>query len=188
MFSDVFVVTGFGLIEPILAIFIKEDLIGGTIFAAGLASMLFLLTKSMIQLPFSRYVDSHEERVLWLMIGMILITIVPFLYLNATHIHTIYIAQLILGVGSGLAYPTWLGLWSRHLDNHQESFEWSLYSSLVGIGTAVTAVLGATIAELWGFKLTFMLAGAMSVIGCIILLTLDKELHNSNNKCEKKRK
>ena len=46
MFSDIFVLTGFGLIEPILAIFIKENLVGGTIFAAGLASMIFLVTKS----------------------------------------------------------------------------------------------------------------------------------------------
>ena len=37
MISDIFVITGFGLIDPILAIFIKENLTGGTIFAAGFA-------------------------------------------------------------------------------------------------------------------------------------------------------
>ena len=36
MISDVFVLTGFGLVQPILAIFIKDNLVGGTIFAAGL--------------------------------------------------------------------------------------------------------------------------------------------------------
>ena len=48
MISDIFLVTGFGLIDPILAIFIKENLIGGSIFAAGFASTLFLVTNYYI--------------------------------------------------------------------------------------------------------------------------------------------
>lgn len=110
MLSDIFVVTGFGLVEPILAIFIKENLIGGTIFAAGLASTLFLITKCSVQLPFSRYVDRHDDKVKWLVLGSFLIALVPFLYNFATHINYVYAAQIIYGIGAGLAYPTWLGL------------------------------------------------------------------------------
>src|SRR3989338_11595327 len=97
MFSDIFVSTGFGLIEPILAIFIKENMIGGTIFAAGLASTLFLITKSIVQLPFSKYVDSHDDKVKWLMIGTFLIGMVPFIYIFARSISFIYVAQVIYG-------------------------------------------------------------------------------------------
>lgn len=175
MLSDIFVITGFGLIEPILAIFIKENLIGGTIFAAGLASMLFLITKCIIQLPFSRYVDTHENKVRWLLIGTLFIAVVPIVYIFATHINHIYIGQVIYGIGSGLAYPTWLGLWSTHLDRKHESFEWSLYSTLTGLGTASTAAIGAAISEFIGFKYTFAIVGMMSLIGCFILLYLEKK-------------
>src|SRR3989344_5022461 len=173
MFSDIFVITGFGLMAPILAIFIKENLVGGTIFAAVLSSALYLIIKSLIQLPFSRYVDSHEDKVKWLLLGMILISFVPFIYIFSTHVNYIYLAQIIYGVGSGLAYPTWLGLWSTHLDKKHESLEWSLYSTLTGLGTAMTAVIGAAIAEFIGFDYTFLLAGVMSLLGGLILIRLN---------------
>ncbi len=173
MLSDIFVLTGFGLIEPILAIFIKENLVGGTILAAGLASTLFLVTKCLVQLPFSRYVDRQESKVRWLVVGASLVTIVPFIYIFSTHVYYIYVAQIVMGIGSGLVYPTWLGLWSTNLDKHHESFEWSLYSTLTGFGTAATAAIGAAIAEYIGFTYTFALVGIMSLWSCLILLGLE---------------
>lgn len=179
MFSDIFVLTGFGLIEPILAIFLKENLVGGTIFAAGLASSIFWITKCLIQLPFSRYVDAHDDKIKWLIIGTLLVSAVPFIYIFATDIKSIYIAQFIYGIGSGLAFPTWLGLWSTHLDKKHESFEWSLYSTLTGVGTAITATIGATIANFAGFQYTFMLVGLMTLIGCFLLFELEMENNRS---------
>ncbi|MFH1682703.1 MAG: MFS transporter, partial [Candidatus Woesearchaeota archaeon] len=173
MISDIFVMTGFGLIEPILAIFIKENLVGGTIFAAGVASTLFLLTKCLIQLPFSRYIDSHDNKIRWLLLGTFLIALVPFVYIFAKDIKFIYVAQILFGIGAGLAYPTWLGLWSTHLDRHHESFEWSMYSTMTGIGTAITAVVGAAIAQFIGFAYTFFLVGLASLAGCLIILRLE---------------
>lgn len=175
MLSDIFLVTGFGLIGPILAIFMKENLVGGTIFRAGLASTIHILIKSLVQLPFSKYVDSHNDKVKWLLLGTFLIATVPFIYIFATHIYHIYIAQIVLGISGGLSFPTWLGLWSTHLDKKHESFEWSLYSTSTGIGTALTAAIGAAIAQYIGFKATFLLAGSMAVVGSLTLLCLEKK-------------
>jgi MFS family permease len=172
LISDIFLVTGFGLVEPILSIFINGSLLGGEIYAAGFASMLFLFTKSFIQLPFSKYVDKHDHNSRWLIVGTICVATVPFLYVFATTVEHIYIAQVLYGIGSGLAYPTWLGLWSTHLDRHHESYEWSLYSTLTGLGTASAAVIGAVLVELIGFRPTFLLVGFMSLVGCFILFFL----------------
>lgn len=173
MISDIFFLTGFGLMDPILAIFIKDNLVGGTILAAGLASMLFMITKCIIQLPFSKYVDSHDDKVKWLIIGMFLIAFVPFIYYFATDIKLIFLGQFIHGIGAGFAFPTWLGLWSTNLEKKRESYEWSLYSTVTGIGTALTAVIGATIAQFLGFKYTFIIVWIMCLIGCVILLGLE---------------
>lgn len=176
MISDILVLTSFGLVEPILAIFFKEDLIGGTILAAGLAGTIFLLVKSVIQLPFSKYVDAHSyrERLKWLIIGTFLVSIVPFIYIFSDHIYWIFLAQAIHGLGSGLAYPTWLGLWSTHLDKKKESFEWSLYSTMTGIGTALTAAIGAALAQFVGFNFTFLFVGILSLVGCMMLFEIDR--------------
>lgn len=175
MLSDIFVMTGFGLTDPILAIFVKENLVGGTIFAAGLASTFFLVTKCLVQLPFSKYVDTHSDKVKWLIAGTFLITAVPFLYIFANHINIVYLAQVIHGWGAGMAYPVWLSMWSTHLDKKQESFEWSLYSTFAGIGVAITAAAGAAIAELAGFAYSFVLTGSLSLVGCIVLFWLEKK-------------
>ena len=90
LFSDIFLITGFGLIEPILAIFIKEDLVGGTILTVGLASTLFLITKSIVQLPFSRYIDSHKDKMKWLVAGTFMVAFVPFIYIFAESINFFY--------------------------------------------------------------------------------------------------
>lgn len=175
MISDIFVITGFGLIEPILSIFIKENLIGGSVFAAGLASTLFLITKSVVQLPFSKYVDSHDHKIKWLIFGTFVIAVVPFIYIFAKDVKFIYLAQILYGIGAGLAFPTWLGLWSTNLDKKHESFEWSLYSTTAGLGVAVTATIGALIASKFGFAYTFGMVGVMSLIGVLILFKLEKE-------------
>jgi len=177
MISDILVLTSFGLIDPILAIFFKENLVGGTIFAAGLASTIFLLVKSCVQLPFSKYVDSsnYNVRLRWLIIGSFLISSVPFIYIFINDIKMVYLVQIIYGLGSGLAYPSWLGLWSTNLDKQKESFEWSLYSTLTGLGIALTAVVGAALSQYVGFNYTFLLVGFLSLIGSFVLFALEKQ-------------
>jgi len=173
--SDIFVITGFGLIDPILAIFINGNITGGTIFSAGLASTLFMVTKSVVQLPFSRYVDRSRDKRRWLIVGTVIIAMVPFLYLLARDVSMIYLAQFLHGIGSGLAFPTWLGLWSTHLDRKRESFEWSLYSTMTGIGTAAAAAVGAAIAQFIGFGFSFVLVGFLSLVGSAILFLLPEK-------------
>jgi MFS family permease len=175
MLSDIFVLTGFGLIQPILAIFINDGVAGGTVFAAGLASALFLLTKSLVQLPFSKYVDGQKNKGKWLLLGTIMMAVVPVIYVTASSIYQIYMAEMIYGLGSGLAYPTWLGLWSANLDRGKESFQWSVYSTSTGLGTALTGAVGAGIATLVGFTATFLMAGGMCVLGCLALFFMESK-------------
>ncbi len=175
LLSDIFVLTGFGLIQPILAIYINDgSVIGGTMITAGMASALFMLTKSVVQLPFGHYVDSHAGKERWLVLGTLLMASVPIIYLSANSIYHVYLAEVIYGLGSGLAYPTWLGLWSVNLDRGRESFQWSIYHTSTGMGTAATGAAGAAVASQMGFSVTFMLAGLLCIFGCLVLLVLER--------------
>ena len=179
MLSDLCIMTGFGLIAPILAIFIKEDMQGGTIFAAGFATAVFIITKSIIQLPFSRYVDKHDDKLRWLKIGTFGLSLVPIFYIFATTVGHIYVIETFHGLVSGLTFPTFLGIWSTHLDKGHESFEWSVYSTLVGVGAAATAAIGGIFAQSIGFNLTFLLVAAFSFIGFFMLFALEKKKEKS---------
>lgn len=171
--SDIFVLSGFGLISPILAIFINDKLIGGSIFSAGLASTIFLLTHSLLQLFFS-YVYNPKDRLWMLRLGTILIFLVPFGYIFSTHIYHIYLIEFIYGLGAAFAYPSWSSLFTSHLEKGERGFQWSIYSSCVGLGTALTAGLGAWVAESIGFQIVFVMTGALALFGIFILFRLQK--------------
>jgi len=175
MLSDIFVLTGFGLIQPILAIYINDGgLTGGTMLSAGMASALFLFVKSLVQLPFGHYVDKQPGKSNWLILGTLLMTAVPIIYLSANSIYHVYLAETIYGLGSGLAYPTWLGLWSANLDKGKESFQWSVYSTSTGLGTAATGAAGAALASHAGFAATFISAGLLCLLGCLALIVMER--------------
>jgi len=175
MLSDIFVLTGFGLIQPILALYINDGgVTGGSMLTAGLASALFLFTKSLVQVPFGKYIDRRSGKTRWLILGTLLMASVPVIYVTAHSIYQVYLAEMIYGLGSGLAYPTWLGLWSANLDKGRESFQWSVYSTSTGLGTAATGAAGAAVASLVGFSATFFLAGGLCLLGCLALLVMER--------------
>jgi len=174
IFSDIFLMTGFGLVIPILAIFIKDNLVGGTIAAAGLASALFIFVKCTLQLSFSR-IFKPRHRMNLLLIGTSFVALVPFLYILSTHIWHIYLAQIFYGIGAGMASPAWMSLYTLNINRKKPGFEWSVYDVSVGLGTAIAAYVGAWAAQHVGFRPVFAVNGAMAIIAALILIRLTKE-------------
>ena len=173
VFSDIFVLTGFGLISPIMAVFIKENLIGGTIAAIGIAAAITTLTRCILQLFFA-YFAKPNQRYFMAIVGTFFIAVVPFIYFFSTNVTHIYIAALVNGIGSGFANPAWFSLFAANLNKNARGWEWSIYSSSVGIGTAIAAFAGSQLASKFGFTPVFIAVGVMALIGCFILLGLSK--------------
>jgi MFS transporter, DHA1 family, multidrug resistance protein len=173
--SDIFVFTGFGLISPILAIFIKDNLIGGTLLAAGISSAIFLIVHALLQILFADIFSAKDRR--WMLIlGTLLIALVPFGYIFATQTWHIFLVQFVYGIGAGFAYPAWYSLFTSNIDKKQGGYQWSIYNSSVSIGTAISAAAGAWFAGIIGFRLVFLITGTIAVIGLIILFKLDKNI------------
>ncbi len=182
IFSDIFVLTGFALISPIMAIFIKENLIGGTIAAVGIAAAITTGLRCLLQLMFA-HIAKPKHRYIMAVAGTFFIAIVPFIYFFSTHIFHIYIAAVVHGFGAGLANPAWFSLFANNLAKGKKGWEWSIYSSLVGIGTAIAAFVGAQLASKFGFEPVFIVVGGLSLIGCFILLGLSRaEMLDHNTK------
>ncbi len=182
IFSDIFVLTGLGLIAPIMAIFIKENLIGGTIVAVGIAAAITTFTRCILQLIFA-YIAKPEHRHAMLVAGTFFIIIVPVIYLFATHINQIYLAALVQGFGVGLANPAWFSLFAANLDKKARGWEWSIYSSSVGFGTATAAFVGARLAMVFGFRPVFIVVALFALVGSLILISLTrKEIKNHKMK------
>jgi len=183
--SDVLILSSFGLIAPIFAIFIDNSLVGGTLVTAGLATTIFLGVKAIIQLPLSKFEDRNKHKTQLLVFGTFLIISVPFIYLFAKTVYVIFIAQAIYGMGTAMAYPAWFSLFTTYMDRRHAGFEYTLWSTGVGVGTALAAFLGAKIAESLGFKFLFLIVGFVAFLGFILLIILNRIEERKN---EKKRK
>jgi len=177
---DIIIGTGFGLIAPIFAIFLKDNLVGGSIISAGIASAIFLITKCIVQLPFSKYIDKQEKKIKWLLIGTIIISIAPIIYIFANHIYWIYVSELIYGIGAGIEYPVWMSIWTRNLDKRREAFQWSVYSTSVSFAVGIAGLVGAIFASVIGFTFTFMILELfclVSIVGIYKLYLFEKKGH-----------
>lgn len=172
--SDILILSGFGLIVPILAIFIKEGLTDGTVVSAGIAVGIFWTLKSLLQLPFSRYIDTKRKKTKFLILGTLLIVCVPFIYLFSSKVIHIYIAQMIYAIGAALAYPTWMSIFTMNVDKKHRGFEWSVWSACVGLGTGISAFIGGRVVVIFGFRSLFLVSGIFALFGFLILFLINK--------------
>jgi len=171
--SDVFIYSGLGLVAPLLAVFIKDNLIGGTLFAVGISSAIFLIVHAILQIVFADRFNQKDRR--WMLLfGTLLISLVPLGYFLSKNIWHLFIVQFIYGIGASFAYPAWYSLFSANLDKKQEGFQWSINNSCISIGTALTAAIGGWLVSSIGFNFSFIIAGLITLVGFLILIKLNK--------------
>lgn len=180
--SDIFIISGFGLISPILAVFFTDQIRGGGVGVAGFASTIFLLVKSASILPIARFLDytkGEKDDFYAMVCGSVLTSFVPFLYLVIKTPIEVYAAQMIYGLGEALSYPSWLAIFTRHIGKKKTGFTWGLYYMLTDVFGAVTAGIGGVLASYLGFKPLFVLVGVMSLVGSSVLLFFYSEIRKS---------
>jgi MFS family permease len=171
--SDVFIYSGLGLVAPLLAVFINDNLIGGTLFTIGIASAIFLVVHAVLQIVFADKFNQKDRR--WMLLfGTLLIALVPLGYFFSKNIWHLFIVQFIYGVGASFAYPAWYSLFTANLEKKQEGFQWSINNSSISIGTALTAAIGGWLVTLIGFQYSFIIAGLITFVGFLILIKLNK--------------
>lgn len=172
--SDILIVSSFGLIGPIFALFLNQDL-GGDVISAGIATAIYWGVKSVVQLPLSKHIiDGHKRKTSLLLIGTFLIITVPLMYVLANDVKLIFLAQAVYGFGTALAYPSWFSLFTMYMDKKKRGYEYSLWSTGVGLGSGISAFFGANIAKILGFRSLFLVVGAIAFAGFLILIALDK--------------
>lgn len=183
--TDFFVNSAFGSFAPVFAIFITNQIAGGSARVAGFAAAVYWLTKSIIQLPIARFLDrtDGEKDDFWAMfLGYFFSGFVPIAYNFVSEPWHLYLVQAFLGVCAAWAVPGWYSIFTRHVDKWRISFEWSLQSVFaVGLATAGAAALGGYLVEKVGFNALFTGAGILAILASLLMLTLRKEVTAKNH-------
>ncbi len=189
--SDIIILTSFGLITPIFAIFITNNIDGGTVEVAGLASAIYLFTKSLGQIPVARYIDKikGEKDDFWVMfIGSMGIVIIPVLYLFIDAAASLFVVQFFYGASAAMVFPAWMAIFTRHIDKEHEGVEWGVYRTMIDFGCAVAASLGGLLAYRFGFEPLFIVISIVSFMGALFLLLIYNEMIPISEISKKKKK
>ncbi len=170
--SDVIIVSAFGFLSPIFALFVTDKIAGGTIETVGYATAFYWLVAFLVRLPLAKRVDSttsEKDDFLYMAIGSFIICLVPFMYIFSSKIWHIYLIQAIYGLGHSLRVPGWYAMFTKRLGKGKEGYSWSVSTMITGIGSAITAALGGLIANHLGFDTLFIIIGILSIFGSLTL-------------------
>ncbi|MBI4034186.1 MAG: MFS transporter [Candidatus Brennerbacteria bacterium] len=170
--SDTVLMGAAGLLGPIFALFIEDFIKGGNEAVAGLAAGIYLLTKSVLQIPIAHFIDKvrGEKDDFWLMfIFTLLIAVIPLLYLVIDTPLELYLVQFVLGLFTAFTFPTYMAIFTRHIDKEKEGTEWGVYFTLTDLTSAALAAVGGYIAVAEGFPVLIVAVVVVSVIGAFLL-------------------
>lgn len=156
--SDVSLLTGLGFTAPIFAIFLTNNIQGGSIEVAGFAAAVYWIVESLVIIPFGKYLDkNHGEKddLYFVIIGNLLAAFAVFGYIFSKFPWHIYFLQAVYAIGMGMNIPGYTAIFTRHIDKGKEAYDWSVRAALIGIGTGVAGGLGGIIANNFGFNVLF---------------------------------
>ena len=185
--SDFFLNLGWGLLAPVFAIFILQSIafenISEAAKIAGFSALFYWLSKSFLEIPIGHYLDKNhgEKDDFWFMvIGTLITATVPIGFLFSSLPWHIYFFQVIHAVGMAMTLPSWLAIFTRHIDKGKEAFEWGMETTSIGTGAGIAGGLGGIMAGVFGFKTLFIFVSALTIFSAILLLLVKNNVSPKN--------
>jgi len=176
--SDFFLFFAFGLLSPIFAVFVLDNISGSSLSVIGMAATFYWIARVTLVVPFSRFMDKikgERDEFFSMLAGTFFMSIIPLFYLISSAPWHIYLIQFLMGAANSLAVPAWRILFTNHVSKRRVGYEWSLEDVAVGVATATSATVGALIAERMGFHFLFGMIAIIGVSGSAVLLLLQKD-------------
>ncbi|MCI0620052.1 MFS transporter [Candidatus Wolfebacteria bacterium] len=173
--SDVVLTGAAALLAPIFAIFIEDFIRGGNAAVAGVAAGIYLFTKSIAQIPAAMVVDKirgEKDDFYIMFIFTLLMAVIPLLYLVIDTPLGLYVVQFVLGLLTAFTYPSYMAIFTRHIDKTKEGTEWGTYFTLTDLASAGLSAIGGVIATTVGFPALIVAVVILSFIGSLLLFPI----------------
>ncbi|MCK4355385.1 MFS transporter [Candidatus Parcubacteria bacterium] len=177
--SDIAFWTGWGLITPIFAIFIVDEIQGATALTVGIASAIYCILTSLLRVPIGMFLDNckgEQDDYLFLTVGLFIAALVPFGFIFCELPWHIYLFQAIYATGMAMSLSGWTAIFTRHIDKGKEATEWGLDATFLGFGAGISGVVGGWAATNFGFVPVFVAVGIFGILGVILLLFLRNDI------------
>src|SRR3989338_6643504 len=176
--SDLSLNFAFGLLSPIFAIFILQNIEGSTLKVVGLATTFYWIARTLTTVPLSRFLDKTDgerDEFYFMVIGSFMMSSIPLFFLLAKVPWHIYLIQFISGLSASMAVPSWRILFTDHLDRGSTGYEWSLEDIAIGVSVGISAYFGSLLADKFGFHTVFMFLSILGYLACLVLMGISRD-------------
>jgi MFS family permease len=168
----------FGLLAPIFAVFILQNVEGATLKVIGASASCYWLARILSSTPLSRFMDrtdGERDEFYFVIVGTILISTIPILLIFAKVPWHLYVIQFLHGLSNSMAVPGWRILFTDHIDKGQTGYEWSIEDIAIGIAVGSSAYIGSLLADAFGFETVLVLLAGIGYVSAALLIPLAPE-------------
>ena len=178
--SDMLIVGAIGMFSPLYALFVEQNVFGADELAIGLSISIFLVSRSILQIPLATLIDQikgEKDDYYLLVIFSVLVGILHFGFLIIDSVWQLFIMQFLLGMFTAVTYPSYMDIFTRHIDKNMEGTEWGVYYTFVDLSSAALAALGGYIASQFGFDILIITISAVCIVGGLILIPIKRYIY-----------
>ena len=168
----------FGLLAPIFAVFVLQNVEGSSLRVIGTATSIYWLARILSTTPLSRFMDrtnGERDEFYFTIFGTLLISTIPILLIFAHIPWHLYLIQFLHGIGNSMAVPGWRILFTDHIDKGATGYEWSIEDIAIGVAVGSSAYLGSILADKFGFVPVLVLLAGLGYVSTILLIPLSSE-------------
>lgn len=151
---------------PTLPLYITE--LGGSEVVVGAIVGLLSLGSIVSKIYFGKLSATHSS-LLVLRIGLVMATVVIFLYLPFWGFAFLGLVRLLQSIGLAGYVTGGQGVLSENTESTNRGFFFGLFTAMIGLGMMVGPLLGTFLAENYGYSILF--GGAALVVGVAAVLS-----------------
>ena len=173
IYNGIFVMAA-AMFGPLYAIYVERFIDGVT--AISISWAVFLISTSIFTYIISKNGDAIKEKEYLLLAGYVA-RILSWVFMIFVHnLWSLIIVQILLGLGESLGTPSFNALFANHLDKNKYIKEYSAWSLVANLTSAVGILAGGFIVNNFGFKTLFILMSIFSLISFLGILLKPRKL------------
>jgi MFS family permease len=186
--SDFATWSGMSLINIVFTLFVIDKIDGASVTEAGIATMIFLSTAAVFNIPFGKFIDKHKGYTdeMYLLAGSSFLRgVALILTAFCTTIWPLYLLQVVLGFAKAMNYTSWRVLFSKFLSKDGAGLQWGVYETVISVGLGITALIGGVLGDVIDYSYIIIIAGILSLIGTIFPFTVARDVKQKGLEVEK---
>jgi len=185
------IMTGFGLIMPLLPVYVK--LLGGRATEIGVLMASFMLTRALFATGFGNLSDRIGRKKI-ILSGVIIYGVISVLFALSTEMWELLLARSIQGISSAMVWPVSEALIVDSVGPSERGYAMSIYMVLSNAGMTAGPFLGGGLlyigrehfhlSVLESYRFPFYFTGIIMFLAFIVVLVFVKDILPPLNKKE----